>query len=195
VALKPPSLSFEEAAAIPLAGLTAYQALVEALRVDAGERVLVHAASGGVGHLAVQIAAARGCEVIGTASPDNHDAVRRLGAHEVIDYHQGPISEQLSAPVDAVLDLVGGEALSDAPRQVKDASRIASIVDAKTVLELGGRYVFVRPERDHLDALAALVADGRLGVDIARTFPLDEIADAHRLSEQGHPRGKVVVTV
>jgi NADPH:quinone reductase-like Zn-dependent oxidoreductase len=195
VALKPPSLSFEEAAAIPLAGLTAYQALVEALRVDAGERVLVHAASGGVGHLAVQIAAARGCEVIGTASPDNHDAVRRLGAHEVIDYHQGPISEQLSAPVDAVLDLVGGEALSDAPRQVKDASRIASIVDAKTVLELGGRYVFVRPERDHLDALAALVADGRLRVEVARTFPLDEIADAHRLSEQGHPRGKVVVTV
>jgi len=195
VALKPPSLSFEEAAAIPLAGLTAYQALVEALRVDAGERVLVHAASGGVGHLAVQIAAARGCEVIGTASPDNHDAVRRLGAHEVIDYHQGPISEQLSAPVDAVLDLVGGEALDDAPKQVKDTARIASVIDPETVLRLGGRYVFVRPEREHLDALTRLVEDGKLRVELGATYKLDDIAAAQRESEEGHTRGKIAVTI
>ncbi len=195
VARKPAALSFEESAAVPLAGLTAHQSLVEALEVDAGDRVLIHAAAGGVGQFAVQIAAARGCEVVGTASPDNHAALRELGASEVIDYHAGPVSEQLSTPVDAVLDLIGGDALDDAPRQVKDTSRIASVIDAQKVRELGGRYVFVRPERDHLDALAALAEDGRLRVGVARTFPLDQIADAHRLSESGHTRGKIVVTV
>ncbi len=195
VARKPASLSFEEAAAVPLAGLTAHQALVEALDVKAGERVLVHAAAGGVGQFAVQIAAARGCEVVGTASPKNHEMLRSLGVSEVIDYNDGPVSKQLSAPVDAVLDLVGGDALEDAPRQTDDSSRIVSIVDAQTVLGLGGRYVFVRPEREHLDALAALADEGKLRVDVAEKFPLERIADAHLLSESGHTRGKIVVTV
>jgi NADPH:quinone reductase-like Zn-dependent oxidoreductase len=193
VAHKPKSLSFEEAAGVPLAGLTAYQALVEALAVRPGERVLVHAAAGGVGQFAVQIALALGCEVVGTASPGNHDALREFGVSEVLDYHQGPISEQLSAPADAVLDLVGGEALDDAPRQVADPSRIASVVDAQKVLELGGRYVFVRPEREHLDALASLADQGKLSVDVAEVFTLERIAEAHRLSEAGHTRGKIVV--
>ncbi|HLN76041.1 MAG TPA: NADP-dependent oxidoreductase [Nocardioidaceae bacterium] len=195
VSRKPASLSFEEAAAVPLAGLTAYQCLVEALEVDAGDRVLIHAAAGGVGQFAVQIAAALGCEVVGTASPANHDALRELGASEVIDYHQGLVSEQLSLPVDAVLDLVGGDALDDAPQQVKDPSRIASVVDAAKVRELGGRYVFVRPEREHLDALARFADDGKLQVDVAKVFTLEHLADAHRLSESGHTRGKIVVTV
>lgn len=195
VSRKPASLSFEEAASVPLVGLTAYQALVEALGIREGERVLVHAAAGGVGHVATQIALAHGCEVVGTASSANHDHLRELGVAEVIDYHEGPVSKQLSRPVDAVLDLVGGEALEDAPNQVQDVSRVASIVDAQTVLALGGRYVFVRPEREHLDALAALVEDGHLRVDVSETFPLDRIADAHRASEEGHTRGKIAVTI
>jgi NADPH:quinone reductase-like Zn-dependent oxidoreductase len=195
VARKPASMSFEEAGAVPLAGLTAYQTLVEALDIQAGERVLIHGASGGVGQFAVQIAVARGVEVIGTASEPNHDFLRELGASEVIDYHGGPISTQLSAPADAVLDLAGGEALDDAPNQVKDRSRIASVIDAAKVLELGGRYVFVRPERDHLDALATLVEAGKLRVEIAEQFILDRIADAQRTSQEGHTRGKIVVTV
>lgn len=195
LAAKPPSLSFEEAASVPLAGLTAYQSLVEALKVQAGERVLVHAASGGVGHLAVQIARALGAEVIGTASPQHHDRVRELGATEVLDYHEGPISEQLDEPVDAVLDLAGGEALSDAPKQVRDGGRIASIIDAATVLALGGKYVFVRPDRAGLDALGTLVQEGKLRVHLAETRPLDEIAEAHRLSQSGHAGGKIAVTV
>lgn len=195
VARKPGSLSFEEAAAVPLAGLTAYQALVEALDVQAGERVLVHAAAGGVGQFAVQIAAARGCEVVGTASPQNHSALQELGASEVVDYRQGPVSEQLSAPVDAVLDLVGGEALEDAPKQTEDPTRIVSIVDAQTVRDLGGRYVFVRPEREHLQALEALADEGKLRVDVSEVLPLERVADAHLLSETGHARGKIVVTV
>ena len=195
VSRKPASLSFEEAASVPLVGLTAYQALVEALGIRDGDRVLVHAAAGGVGHLATQIALAHGCEVVGTASAANHEHLRDLGVGETIDYQAGPVGEQLSAPVDAVLDLVGGEALEDAPNQVKDVSRVASIVDAQTVLAMGGRYVFVRPEREHLDALARLVEDGRLRVDVSETFPLDRIADAHRASEAGHTRGKIAVTV
>lgn len=195
VAKKPQSISFEEAAAFPLAGLTAYQSVVEALDIQAGERVLIHAAAGGVGQFAVQIAVAKGAEVIGTASPGNHDHLRELGVAEMIDYHEGAISAQLSEPADVVLDLVGGDALEDAPNQVKDTSRIASIIDAQKVLELGGHYVFVRPERDHLEALATLVEAGRLRVDIAERFPLEKIADAHRLSEGGHPRGKIVVTL
>jgi NADPH:quinone reductase-like Zn-dependent oxidoreductase len=198
VTAKPTSLSFEEAAAVPLAGMTAYQALTEALEVGSGDRVLVHAASGGVGQFAVQIAKSLGATVIGTAGPANHELVRSLGADEVLDYNAGPISEQLDqvgGQVDAVLDLVGGEALADAPKQVKDTSRIASVIEADTVLGLGGTYVFVRPERAHLDALAALADAGKLTVTVAKTFGLDQVAEAHRLSEAGHPAGKVVITL
>jgi NADPH:quinone reductase-like Zn-dependent oxidoreductase len=195
VSRKPASLSFEEAAAVPLAGLTAYQSLTEALSVAEGDRVLIHAAAGGVGQLAVQIALALGCEVVGTASPGNHDHLRELGVSEVIDYHQGPVSEQLSAPVDAVLDLVGGGALVDAPKQVTHPTRIASIIDAQTVRELGGTYVFVRPERAHLDVLAGLADGGKLRVELAETFRLEQLADAHRLSESGHTRGKIAVSI
>lgn len=195
VSRKPASLSFEEAAAVPLAGLTAYQALTEALSVEEGERVLVHAAAGGVGQFAVQIALARGCEVVGTASPANHDFLRELGVTEVVDYHRGPVSEQLSAPVEAVLDLVGGDALADAPNQVKHPTRIASIIDAQKVHELGGTYVFVRPERAHLDALADLADAGKLRVDLADVLPLEQIAEAHRRSEAGHTRGKIAVRI
>ncbi|QBR91026.1 NADP-dependent oxidoreductase [Nocardioides euryhalodurans] len=198
VTRKPASLSFEEAAAVPLAGLTAWQSLTEALQVGEGDRVLVHAASGGVGQLAVQIATALGAEVIGTASPANHDLVRSLGATTVLDHAAGPVSKQLAehgGRVDAVLDLIGGDALADAPEQVHDPRRIASIIDPETVLGLGGRYVFVRPERDHLDELGRLADEGRLRVTLARTFDLDEIADAHLLSQEGHPGGKIAVRV
>lgn len=198
VAKKPAGLSFEEAAAVPLAGLTAYQALTELLEVKSGERVLVHAASGGVGQFAVQIAAALGAEVIGTASTRNHDLVRELGASVVLDHGAEPISEQLAehgGPVDAVLDLVGGDALADAPQQVKDTARIASVTDAEAVLGMGGRYAFVRPDIAGLDALARLVDDGRLTVRLARTFELDEIAEAHRFSAEGSPGGKIAVRI
>ena len=171
VTAKPASVSFEEAASIPLAGLTAYQLLTEGVGVQAGDRVLVHAGAGGVGHLAVQIAVALGARVVATASKRNHDFLGDLGADEVLDYHDGPIGEQLSDRVDAVVDLVGGPALDDAPQQVKDASRVASVIDPSKVL--GGRYVFVRPDRAHLDALARLVDDGKLRVEVAETFPLD----------------------
>jgi len=194
LAHKPESLNFTEAAALPLAGLTAYQALTEALDVQEGDRVLVHRAAGGVGFFAVQIAAALGAHVIGTASPRNHGFLTDAGAAEVLDYNAGPISGQLSEPVDAVLDLIGGPALGDAPDQVKDPARIASIVDP-VVRDLGGRYVFVRPEQHDLEELGRMADAGQLRVAVARAFPLEQTADAHRLVAEGHVRGKVVVTL
>ncbi|WP_426243559.1 NADP-dependent oxidoreductase [Nocardioides sp. LHG3406-4] len=195
VARKPAGISFGEAAALPLAGMTAYQCVVEELDVQPGERVLVHAASGGVGHFAVQIAKSRGAYVIGTASAANHEWLKELGADEVLDYAAGPISEQLDDRVDAVVDLIGGDALEDAPNQVRDGSRVVSVIDADRVLGQGGHYVFVRPSRENLAALTELVESGQLKVAVAETFDLDHTADAHRLSEGGHSRGKVVITI
>jgi NADPH:quinone reductase-like Zn-dependent oxidoreductase len=194
VARKPASLSFAEAGALPLAGLTAYQALTEVLDISEGERVLVHRAAGGVGFFAVQIAVALGAHVIGTASPKNHGFLRDAGAAEVLDYAAGPISGQLGEPVDAVLDLVGGDTLADAPRQVRDPRRIASVV-YPGVRELGGRYVFVHPDPHDLEELARMADAGQLRVPIARAFDLDHVADAHELLAGGHVRGKVVVTL
>ena len=194
LAHKPESLSFAEAGALPLAGLTAYQALTEALDVKEGDRVLVHRAAGGVGFFAVQIAVALGAHVIGTASPRNHGFLRDAGVAEVLDYSAGTISGQLSEPVDAVLDLVGGETLADTPKQVRDVSRIASVVDP-SVLDLGGRYVFVRPEKHDLEELARMADAGQLRVPIAKAFPLEDLVAAHRMVGEGHVRGKVVVTL
>jgi NADPH:quinone reductase-like Zn-dependent oxidoreductase len=194
VARKPASLSFAEAGALPLAGLTAYQALTEALDVGEGDRVLVHRASGGVGFFAVQIAVALGAHVIGTASPRNHGFLTDAGVAEVHDYAAGPLSEQLAEPVDAVLDLVGGDTLADAPKQVRDPARIASVVDP-VANEMGGRYVFVHPDVHDLEELARMADAGQLRVPIAKAFPLERIADAQRMVGEGHVRGKVVVTL
>ncbi|MGY1835250.1 NADP-dependent oxidoreductase [Blastococcus sp. SYSU DS0510] len=194
VAHKPESLSFTEAGGVPLAGLTAYQALTEALSVGEGDRVLVHRAAGGVGFFAVQIAVALGAHVIGTASARNHGFLTEAGCAEVLDYSAGPISGQLSEPVDAVLDLNGGDTLSDAPKQVRDVSRIASVVDP-SVNGMGGRYVFVRPERHDLEELARMADAGQLRVAVAKAFPLAQTAQAQELVAGGHVRGKVVVTL
>jgi NADPH:quinone reductase-like Zn-dependent oxidoreductase len=196
LARKPANLSFEEAAGLPLAGLTAYQALTRALNVGSGVTVLVHAAAGGVGSLAVQIARALGARVIGTASERNHDYLRGLGA-EPVAYGEG-LAERVRAlapqGVDAVLDLIGGDALKISPELLAEGGRLASVADG-AVLALGGRYVFVRPDAGDLEALTALAERGQLRVDVAAAFPLERAADAQRLNQEGHTRGKVVVTV
>ncbi|TFV58142.1 NADP-dependent oxidoreductase [Geodermatophilus sp. DF01-2] len=194
LAPKPSSLSFTEAAGVPLAGLTAYQSLTEALDVGEGDRVLVHRAAGGVGFSAVQIAVALGAHVIGTASPRNHGFLRDAGVAEVFDHSAGPISEQLSEPVDAVLDLVGGDTLADAPKQVRDRARIASVVDP-VVNEMGGRYVFVRPDSHDLEELGRMADAGQLRVAVAKAFPLEQVREAQELVAGGHVRGKVVITL
>ena len=195
---KPANMSFAQAAAIPLAGLTAYQSLVHCLKVGAGDTVLVHAAAGGVGSFAVQIAVAQGARVIGTASEGNHDYVRGLGG-EPVTYGEGLVDRvrQLSPDgVDAIFDSVGGETLALSQDLLADdaAGRVVSIADPG-VKELGGTYVFVRPNVDDLDALADLAQSGKLTVEIAASYPLSEAAHAWEASMGGHTRGKIVLTV
>ncbi|MCW2634810.1 MAG: NADPH:quinone reductase, Zinc-containing alcohol dehydrogenase superfamily [Blastococcus sp.] len=198
LAPKPASLSFAEAGALPLAGLTAYEAMVDLLNVEPGDRVLVTRGAGGVGTFAVQIAAALGAEVVATASARNHGYLRSLGAAEVYDYADGPISAQLEQPVDALLDLVGGETLRDAVKAVRLTEhrgiRLVSAVDP-AVREHLGSYLFVRPDEHGFGALGELAEGGQLRVPIAKAFPLEQLADAHRLVAGGHVRGKVVVTL
>jgi NADPH:quinone reductase-like Zn-dependent oxidoreductase len=196
MARKPANLTFEQAAGLPLAGLTAYQALVKAIRLGEGETVLVHAAAGGVGSLAVQIAAHLGARVIGTASERNHDYLRSLGA-EPVTYGEG-LADRVRAlapdGVDAVLDLVGGDALTVSPDLLATGGRLVSIADG-AVLGLGGRYFWVRPDAADLAALSELAERGVVEVEVAATFPLEKAAHAQRLNAEGHTRGKVIVTV
>jgi NADPH:quinone reductase-like Zn-dependent oxidoreductase len=198
LAHKPAGITFEQAAALPLAGLTALQ-LLKKIGVGEGDTVLVHAAAGGVGHFAVQVARALGAsKVIGTASTRNHDFLRSLGA-EPVTYGEG-LEDRVAAllggdgKVDAVVDLIGGDALSVSPKLVRDPARIGSIIDAG-VRELGGKYVFVKPNSEQLAWLGDLTASGDITVSIEKVFPLAEAADAQRLVEGGHVRGKVVVSI
>ncbi|MFC8453602.1 NADP-dependent oxidoreductase [Kitasatospora sp. NPDC057223] len=196
LARKPSALDWAQAGGLPLAGLTAYQALVRALRVRSGETVLVHAAAGGVGHLAVQIAVALGARVIGTAGTRNHDYLRGLGA-EPVEYGEG-LADRVRAlapgGVDAALDLVGGDAVAVSATLVADPARIASIADYGVVAH-GGHYVWCRPDAEDLAALARLADEGSLTVTVASTFPLAQAASAQALSAEGRTRGKIVLLV
>lgn len=196
LARKPGSLTFEEAAGLPLAGLTAYQVLHRVLEVKRGETLLVHAAAGGVGSVAVQLAAHLGARVIGTASEHNHDYVRGLGG-EPVSYGEG-LAERVRglAPegVDAVFDSVGGDALKASANLLAPEGRLASIADPE-VVNFGGHYWFVRPDSQDLQHLSDLADQGALTVHVSETFPLDRAADAHRLNQEGRTRGKIVVRV
>lgn len=196
LARKPAALSWEQAAGVPLAGLTAYQA-IKRVGVGAGDTVLVHAAAGGVGSFAVQIAVALGARVIGTASARNHDFVRELGA-EPVTYGpglDGRVTESAPEGIGAALDFVGGaEAVDTSLRLLDRADRFASIVEAEAA-EKGGHYVWVRPDPADLTALAGLADAGKLTVPVARVLPLAEAAEAWRLSAEGHTRGKLVLSV
>ena len=191
----PDGVELTTAGALPLAGLTAEQ-LLDAAQVGEGETVLVHAASGGVGSFAVQLAVLRGARVIGTASEANHEYVRGLGA-EPVSYGDGLIDHvRAVAPdgVDAVIDLVGADALGATPQLLRSGGRVASVIEADTVKELRGTYVFVHPDAAMLTRLLQLVADGSLKVEIAQTFPLERAGDALAAVKDGHTRGKVVIT-
>ena len=191
---KPASMSWDEAAGLPLAGLTALR-LLQRLEVGAGDTVLVHAAAGGVGSLAVQIARSLGARVIGTASERNHDRLRELGA-EPVAYGDGVVERvRALAPegVDAVADFVG-DVLDVTTAVLAEGGRHGSIADG-SVTEVGGHYVWVRPDGDDLAHLTGSFERGALSVPIAQTFPLEQLADAFRLSAEGHTAGKIVVLV
>jgi len=198
VTLKPKNMDFTQASAVPLAGLTAYQTLIHDLQIAAGETVVVHAAAGGVGSFAVQIAVAQGARVIGTASEKNHDYLRSLGAIPVA-YGEGLVERVREiAPdgVDAVLDLIGGDALMDSPAllSAKSKGRLVSVTNP-VVKELGGIMGDVHPDVTDLDAITKLVEAGKIKVDVSAVYPLEEVAKAWSENMAGHTRGKIVLTV
>jgi NADPH:quinone reductase-like Zn-dependent oxidoreductase len=204
VARKPGALDFEHAGAVPLCALTAYQALFLGAGLTAGETVLVQAAAGGVGSFAVQLAADAGADVIGTASERNHEYVLGLGAVEVVDYTErdvvAAVREIAPDGVDVVLDSLGGDALRGIVAAVRDGGRIVSIAQPPTDELFRQRgieavYVFVRPDAEELAELAEMFDDDRLTVHLDEVLPLEEAARAHELSEGGHVRGKLVLTV
>ena len=194
VARKPASLDWDQAAGLPLAGLTAYQ-LLHRLGTTAGDTVLIHAAAGGVGLLAVQLARALGARVIGTASESNHEFLRGLGA-EPVTYADGlaeRVRELAPDGVDVVADFVGG-VLDTTLAVLKQGGRHGSIADA-SVADAGGLSMWVRPNAEDLTALGELVDQGALTVPVAATFPLAQAAKAFELSQTGHVRGKIAIEV
>lgn len=192
---KPEGLSFPQAAALPLTGLTALQVL-DRVGVGEGDLVLIHGASGGVGSFGVQLARLRGAQVVGTASERNHDYLRKLGATP-IPYGDGLVAAaRAAAPegFDVIVDFAGGTSLDATPALLRSGGRVASITDSRAATEFGGEYVWVRPDAAQLATLAGLVADGELSVEIAEEFSFDRAAEAYALLEEGHTRGKIVVT-
>ncbi|MFC7592968.1 NADP-dependent oxidoreductase [Nonomuraea antimicrobica] len=200
---KPASVDHVHAAAVPLAGLTAWQALVDVAQLEPGHRVLIHAAAGGVGHLAVQIAKARGAYVIGTASAAKHDFLRGLGADELVDYREQDFAEVVR-DVDVVLDAIGGDYGQRSLRTMRAGGTIISLAlslldpglhDRAAALGIRSEAILVEPDQAALRALAALVEAGRLRPEIAAVLPLAEAAKAHELGETNRTTGKIVLTV
>lgn len=198
VAPKSAAISHREAAALPLAGLTAWQALFDVAKVRAGQRVLVHAAAGGVGHLVVQLAHWSGAVVVGTTSARNAEFARVAGCDEVVDYEAAPFEEQV-APVDAVIDCVGGEVAQRSLDVVRRGGVLVTLPtkvdwnDAASSRGVSGEWMLVHPDRPQLSKLAELADKGVLRPHVEQSFPLDEVAAAHRRSESGRVRGKLVI--
>ncbi len=199
---KPAGIDHVQAGALPLAALTAYQALVDTAGVRAGQRVLIHAAAGGVGHLAVQIAKARGAYVIGTASAPKHDFVRSLGADDVVDYRTTDFRDAVQ-DIDVVLDPLSGDTRARSLDVLRPGGILVSILpgtdpeEAAKAAARGVRVETLLVEADHtgMNAIAGLVAAGSLRAHVEAVFPLAEAARAHALGETDRTTGKIVLTV
>jgi NADPH:quinone reductase-like Zn-dependent oxidoreductase len=201
---RPQRLSFEEAAAIPMAGLTAWQGLFELADLQPGQTVLITGGSGGVGHLAIQLAKWKGAKVYATTSTPNLAFLHELGADEVIDYTRQPFKEVVK-DVDLVFDTIGGDTLKDAFEVVKRGGTIVSTPLQKGIVavgqELGPKYgvnfkfTNVHTSGEQLAEINKVVEAGKLRPYLDTVLPLDQVAEAHRLSAAGHVRGKVVLAV
>lgn len=199
LAFKPDSVDHIHAAAIPLAGLTAWKALIETAVVTPGQRILIHGAAGGVGTFAVQLAKCRGAQVIATASEHNHDYLRGLGATEVIDYRSVRF-EDVIGKVDVVFDTVGGETQERSWKVLKRGGILVSIVSspsADMAADYGVRqaFVFIQPDAVVLAELGKLIDEGKLRSRVDTVLPLSEARRAQDLSQAGHVRGKIVLKV
>src|SRR5467141_1071989 len=199
LALKPNSLHHIRAAAVPLAALTAWQSLFDTAQLQPGQRVLIHAGSGGVGHLAVQLAKWKGAYVFATASTKNQDLLRALGVDEPIDYTQQRF-EDIAGKIDIVLDTLGGETQERSWSVLKKGGVLVSLVQPPSeekAKALGVRAAFVagHPSGAQLAEIAKIIDSGKLAPVIDRILPFSEVRRAHELSQSGHTRGKIVLRV
>jgi NADPH:quinone reductase-like Zn-dependent oxidoreductase len=199
IAKRPAGVSHEQAAAIPVAGMTAWQALFDRGGLESGHTVLIAGAAGGVGHFAVQLAKLAGARVIGTGSSRNRDFVLGLGADEYVDYTQQAVGQAVSG-VDVAVDTVGGETTESLLPTLREGGLLVTIANAPpeaAARERGVRaeLLVMSPNRDQLARIADLVAAGDVRVELAELLPLTDVARAHELSETGHTRGKIVLTV
>lgn len=193
VVVKPANLSHSEAASIPLAALTAYQALFDTANLKQGQTILIHGGSGGVGHFAIQLAKSRGARVITTASKENHEFVKSLGADVVVDYKTEKF-EDVAKEVDVVLDVIGGDTQRRSYSTLKPGGILVSIVGrpANPPANIKAQGILVHPSGSQL---AKLIADGKLKPEVGKTFPLTEAAAAHAQGKSGSHRGKIVLLV
>jgi NADPH:quinone reductase-like Zn-dependent oxidoreductase len=199
--LKPPTITHDEAAAIPLVSETAWQALVHAVAIQPGERVLIHAGAGGVGHVAIQIAKARGAYVITTASEIKHDFLKKLGAAEAIDYNESDFAELLAGSVDVVFDTVGGGMTERSFPALRPGGRLVTIVDyrnealpalaAQHDVEYHG--ILVKPSADDLFEIVKLIADHKFKIELAAVLSIEQADKAHELIETHRTTGKIVL--
>ena len=199
IALKPAELDHAHAAALPVAALTAWQALFDVGRLEAGQNVLIHAGAGGVGGFAVQFAKWKGAYVVSTASAQNADYVDSLGADEVIDYRAVSFEEKV-ADMDLVLDTIGGETQERSWEVLKPGGMLVSIVEPPSeerAAERGLRSTFMvsKGRSDELAEIAGLVARGAVKVYVEKTLPLAEARQAQVQSQSGHTRGKIILLV
>jgi NADPH:quinone reductase-like Zn-dependent oxidoreductase len=184
---------------LPLASLTAWQTLFDAAGLSSGQRVLIHAAAGGVGHIAVQLAKWKGAHVIGTAAERNHDFLRKLGVDQVIDYDTERF-EEVVQPVDVVLDTLGGEIQTRSWQVVKPGGILVSVISppsAEIAATHGARsaFVFTQPNAAQLAEIAKLVEAEKLKAIVETTLALSDATRGQELSERGHQRGKIVLRV
>lgn len=202
IAVVPAGVSMQEAAAAPMATLTAWQALQQWPEPLATGRVLIHGAAGGVGHIAVQLAKGAGAQVIATASARNHDFLRTLGADEVFDYMKSPFEGAIHG-IDLALDTRGGAEIARLIQTLKPGGMVVSLKDsgdesaraAAAAKNARVLKIVVHPDRDVLTAIGERLQNHSLKIEIASEFPLAEIAHAHALVESGGARGKVVLRV
>lgn len=199
LALKPKSIDFIHAAAVPLSALTAWQSLFDAANLSAGQSVLIHAGAGGVGHYAIQLAHWKGARVYTTASARNADFVRSLGAQEVIDYTAVHFEDEVK-DMDVVFDTVGGDVYERSFKILKKGGVIVSLLNQPNE-ELAkhygvrAKYVFVQPNAAQLTQIAALIDQGAVKPHVAAVLPLSEARRAHEMVQSAHTRGKIVLKV
>lgn len=199
IAPKPNSLNYVQAASVPVAAMTAWQALFDKGSLSTGQTVLIHAAAGGVGSFAVQLAKWKGAYVIGTTSATNSDFVRDLGADEVIDYQTVPF-ETVTHNVDVVLDAIGGDTRTRSWEVLKPNGTLVTLVRPAPEIptskpEAQGIAVVLQPKASLLSELSDLLDAGQVQTHIEQVLPLASVRQAHQLSQSGRTRGKVILQI